>query len=184
MISLSMRLAYHVLTSMWKEYSFVRSVFPSAPQHPPAAILRGSCMVPSSLLSRMATFEMYPCTNRCKIVRHCIIVVYVMHFFVDVVNSLQIVCKNSRFSSQSSLAASSTSMSPPDPSGTLLDCPGVSWSLSEHPLENSISQTLKSIQKGTTLVMRIWCMRIYTHLGCFQTNEILIYIHICKSVAN
>ena len=38
--------------------------------------------------------------------------------------------------SQSSLKAPSASRSPPDPCGTLLDCPGVSWSLSEQYLKH------------------------------------------------
>ena len=86
--SLNMRLAYRVLTSIWIEYSFVRSTFPSVPRRPPTAILRTSCMVPSSLSCRMATFEIYPCNYRYKIVGHCIIVVYIVQIFVDIADLL------------------------------------------------------------------------------------------------
>ena len=114
-------------------YSILRSTLRSVPRRPPAAILRTSCMVPSSLSCRMATFEMYSCKNRYEIVGHCIILVYIVHFFVDVANSLQIACKNNRFSSRSPLEAPSASRSPPDTSGILLDCPGESCSVSEYP---------------------------------------------------
>ncbi len=100
-----------------------------------AAILRRSCMVLSPLSSRMAIFEICPCTNHYKIVGHRINAVHIVQIFVDIANSLYIACKNRRFSFQSSSEAPSASRSPLDASGTLLGCPGVSWSLSQHPLE-------------------------------------------------
>ena len=142
--SLNMRLAYRVLTSIWKEYSFWRSRLPSVPRRPPTAILRRSCMAPSSLSCRMATFEIYPRHYRSKVVGHCIILVHIVQIFVDIANSLYIACKNRRFSSQSSTEVPSASRSPLDASGTLLSCPGVSWSLSEHPLKSCLLYTSPS----------------------------------------
>ena len=141
--SLNMRLAYRVLTSIWIEYSFVRSRLQSVPRRPPTAILRTSCMVPSSLSCRMATFEIYPCNYRYKIVGYRINAVHIVQIFDHIADMLQIACKNRRFSSQRSLKAPSGSRSPLDASGALLDCPGVSWSLSDLPLEPPRTSSLE-----------------------------------------
>ena len=61
--------AYRVLTSIWIEYSFGRPTLHSVPQGSAAAILRRSCMVPSSLSAIIVLFDICPITNWSKRVR-------------------------------------------------------------------------------------------------------------------
>ena len=65
--------------------------------------------------------------------------------------------KMTLLTSQSSIKAPSASRSPPDPSGTLLDCPGVSWSLPKHPLEPPRTSSLARFR-----VMESFRTHLYT----------------------
>ena len=66
-------------------------------------------------------------------------------------------CKMKLPTYQSSLKAPSASRSPPDPSGTLWDCPGVSWSLSVHLLEPPRTSSLAWFR-----VMESFRIHLYT----------------------